>query len=78
MAFKGWTSKSVKGDLHKAGSNGAYVTSKFSSGGVKNPKAEGFISMRDSSGGKSSFTFRSDGTMSRKDHKGGFKPSKWK
>lgn len=78
MGFKGWTSDSVRGDHHTEGKDGAHVTSKFSSDGVKNPSAEGFVSMRDSDGGKSSFTFNSDGTMSRSDSNGGFKESSWR
>lgn len=72
-----WTSKSVRGDYHVSGANNAHVTSKFSDG-VKNPNAEGFISLKDSEGGKSSFTFNHDGTMHREDTKGGFKPSNWR
>jgi hypothetical protein len=78
MAFKGWTSNSVRGDHHAGGANGAHNTSKFSSSSVKNPSAEGFISMKDSAGGKSAFTFHRDGTMTRKDTKGGFNPKNWR
>lgn len=77
MAFKGWTSDSVRGDHHVSGANGAHQTSKFSSNGVKNPSAEGFVSMKDSAGGKSSFTFHSDGTMTRTDSNGGYNPGNW-
>lgn len=78
MGFKGWTSNSVQGDYHKSGANGAHITSKFNTDGVKNPSAEGFISERDSNGGKSSYTFNADGTMSRQDTNGGFNEDNWK